>query len=86
MTDVEDLLVRTLQDERRALSDSAITAGAVERWSTRLQLRRRLAIGGIALVSVAAIAGGTMLADGGSARDGKAPSYDMSASAQPPTS
>lgn len=86
MNDIENLLVRTLQDDRRALIGSTVTAHRVARAGRRVQLQRRLAIGATALVSVAVIAGGTVLADGGSGRDGKAPSYDASASAQPRTS
>jgi hypothetical protein len=83
---IEELLVRTLNDDRRALPVAAGTAQAAVRESRRLQLQRRLVIGATALLSVAVIAGGTMLADGGSAQDGKAPSYDASVSAQPRTS
>jgi hypothetical protein len=86
MKDLEDVLVRTLQDERRVLPVAAGTPQAVLRAARRLQLRRRLAIGATAFACVAAIAGGTMLADGGSAQDGRAPSYNASVSAQPRTS
>jgi hypothetical protein len=86
MSDIEDLLVRTLADERLALRPSGSTAQAAVRESRRLQLQRRVAIAATALVSVAVIAGGTMLADGGSAQDGKTPTYDGSVSAQPRTS
>ena len=86
MTDIEDLLERALHDERREVPARAGAVAAVVRGSRRLQLQRRAAIGAAGLASVAAIAAGTMLADGGSARDGKAPSYDASVSAQPRTS
>ena len=86
MTDLEELLTRTLKDERRALPLPPGAVPAVARVSRRLQLQRRLALGAAAVVSVALIAGGTMFADGCPARDGKAPSYERSASAQPRTS
>lgn len=86
MSEIEDLLIRTLHDDRRALRPAVGATQAAVTRSRRLQLQRRLAIGAAALVSVAVIAGGTMLADGGSAQDGKAPSYDASVSAQPRTS
>jgi hypothetical protein len=86
MSDIEDVLVRTLHDDRRALRTGGGMEPAVLRQSRRLQLRRQLAIGTASLVSVAAIAAGAMLADGGSAPDGKAPSYNASVSAQPRTS
>jgi hypothetical protein len=86
MSDIEDLLVRTFGDERRAPRTPVGTADAIVQLSHRLQLQRRLAVGAAALLSVAAIAGGTLLADGHAARDGKAPSYNASVSAQPRTS
>ena len=86
MKDVEALLSRTLLDERRALGASAVTVRGVERASRRLQLRRTVAVAAAALASVALIAGGTMFADGSAARDGKPPSYETTASAQPRTS
>ena len=86
MTDIEDLLVQALHDDRRALTVRTGSIEAVVRTSQWLQLRRRLALGATAVASVAAIALGTMLADGGSAQDGKAPSYPSSVSAQPRTS
>lgn len=86
MSDLEDLLTRTLQDSRRALIPSAVAMQAVARASRRLHLQRRVAVAAAAVVCVALVAGGTMFADGGPAQDGKAPSYETSASAQPRTS
>jgi hypothetical protein len=86
MSHVEDLLVRTLIDDRRSVAVPAGVADAVRRAARRLELRRRIAVGAAAIVTVVVIAGGTMLADGGSAQDGKTPSYDASVSAQPRTS
>lgn len=86
MSDVEDLLVRTLTDERRAVASPAGVTESVLRTARRLELRRRLAVGAAAVATIVAIAGGTMLADGGSAQESNVPSYNASVSAQPRTS
>jgi hypothetical protein len=86
VNDVEHLLVRTLHDERRAVATPTGVAVAVQQAARRLELRRRLAVGAAAVVTVIVIAGGTMLADGGSAQDGKVPSFNASVSAEPRTS
>jgi hypothetical protein len=82
VSDVEDLLVRTLQDERRALGVRPGAADAVQRATRRLELRRRVAIAATAVATVAVIAGGATLADGGSANQGELPSYEASLSTQ----
>jgi hypothetical protein len=86
MSEIEDLLVRTLHDERRTPPVAVDPVQAAMRRSHRLRLQRRLGVGAVALACVSAIAWGTMLVNGHAAQDGKAPSYDASVSAQPRTS
>lgn len=84
MTDIEDLLDRTLRDDRRALAVPSGVPQAIHVAARRLQLRRRLAAGAAALGVVAIVfAAGSVVA--GASGDGVVPSPTMSVRAPSPS-
>jgi hypothetical protein len=82
MTDLEDLLTRTLRDERRALPVPAGSADSIGRAARRMAVRRRALIAGGALGAVGAVAAAAFVL-GGTAVGASIPTQSSSASAQP---
>ncbi|MCW2570559.1 MAG: hypothetical protein JWO88_617 [Frankiales bacterium] len=82
MTDLEDLLTRTLRDERRALPVPAGSAASIGRAARRMAVRRRALVAGGALGAVGAVAAAVFVL-GGTAVGASIPTQSSSSSAQP---
>jgi hypothetical protein len=83
VTDVEDLLERTLADERRALDVEPGSVAGVLRRAQRLEMRRRVALVGAAATTVGLVALAALLVDGGHVAVTPVPSQLASVSSRP---
>jgi hypothetical protein len=82
VSDVEDLLTRTLNDERRTLPVPAGTVTSIQHAARRIAVRRRALVAGGALGAVGAVAAAAFVL-GGTAVGASIPTQSSSASAQP---
>ncbi|MCU1592319.1 MAG: hypothetical protein JWP11_3575 [Frankiales bacterium] len=84
MTDIEDLLSRTLSDDRRGLSAPPSALDAVTRAERRITARRRMAAAGAAALTAVGVVVGAAMAIGNQAADDRlVPHQNASDSAAP---